>query len=541
VAHWTDVLSNVSLAEFVALALVTVTQWWRRRGRAAGWIALAFGIVGGLALALEIDPALVENPATAKSLLALTVLAPACLFAFVASLRTPGRPLRVAAALVTLALVGATFWLDDVPVGGRTTPPHFVLYQISFVVAYALLLGTVALRLLLASHGGPAVAAWRMRLFAVAVSGLMLPVVVGAVRAHGPTLELVTRLVTVVMGAFALTALALPGVVRLLVGRRSGLAFRRAVGELVSAGNSEEVAHHLLPDVCALVGASESALVSGDGTLVARYPLTVERDLRDVWGGEPVSAARSGQVRVRTTSGATHSLIVTITPYVAYFGTQELRELDQLSAMVGLAVERCEATEQMAFHASHDGLTGLANRALFLERLDEALHHVGRRRSSLAVLFVDLDRFKLVNDRADHTVGDTVLNEMARRLVAMTRGVDVVARFGGDEFVAFAEVDHEADARDMAERIRRGLRAPLRVGDIDLVVTASIGVVVTADASLTAAAVLRDADDAMYEAKRAGRDRLVVHCGTARDEARRRWGVAGPPARRPWTPRVSAG
>ena len=64
----------------------------------------------------------------------------------------------------------------------------------------------------------------------------------------------------------------------------------------------------------------------------------------------------------------------------------------------------------------------------------------------MAVIFIDLDRFKLVNDRADHSAGDIVLNEMANRLTAMTRGVDVVARFGGDEFVAFAEVDHEADA-----------------------------------------------------------------------------------------------
>ena len=81
------------------------------------------------------------------------------------------------------------------------------------------------------------------------------------------------------------------------------------------------------------------------------------------------------------------------------------------------------------------------------------------------MLFIDLDRFKLVNDRADHSAGDLVLNEMANRLTAMTRGVDVVARFGGDEFVAFAEVDHEDDALDMAERIRSGLSAPVAIGD----------------------------------------------------------------------------
>src|SRR6201986_4722095 len=135
--------------------------------------------------------------------------------------------------------------------------------------------------------------------------------------------------------------------------------------------------------------------------------------------------------------------------------------------------------EEMAFHASHDGLTGLANRAMFRERHDEAMRPVGRRRACLAVLFIDLDRFKLVNDRADHAAGDLVLCEMADRLTAMTRGVDLVARFGGDEFVAFAEVDHESDALDMAERIRTGLRAPVAVGSGQVTVTASIGVVMT--------------------------------------------------------------
>ena len=145
---------------------------------------------------------------------------------------------------------------------------------------------------------------------------------------------------------------------------------------------------------------------------------------------------------MRTHSGATHALAVKISPSMPYFGSEELRQLDQLAGMVGLAIERCEMAEQMAFQASHDGLTGLANRAMFMERLEEAMRHVGRRRAALAVLFIDLDRFKLVNDRADHSAGDRVLSEMANRLTAMTRGVDLVARFGGDEFVAFAEVDH---------------------------------------------------------------------------------------------------
>jgi diguanylate cyclase (GGDEF)-like protein len=227
---------------------------------------------------------------------------------------------------------------------------------------------------------------------------------------------------------------------------------------------------------------------------------------------------------------------VMISPYMPYFGSDELRKLDQLAGMIGLAIERCEMAEQMAYQASHDGLTGLPNRALFVERLEEALGHVGRRKRELAVMFIDLDRFKLVNDRADHSAGDLVLNEMADRLATMTRGVDVVARFGGDEFVAFAEVDHEEDAVDMAERIRRGLAVPIAVRDMHLSITASVGVVLTADGSATSGELLRDADDAMYAAKRAGRDQVVLHQSNARQEAHKKWGM-----RRTRTDRASAG
>jgi diguanylate cyclase (GGDEF)-like protein len=184
--------------------------------------------------------------------------------------------------------------------------------------------------------------------------------------------------------------------------------------------------------------------------------------------------------------------------------------------------------EQVAFQASHDALTGLANRTMFMERLDESLRHVGRRRTALSVMFIDLDRFKLVNDRADHSAGDVVLQQMASRLTAMTRGVDVVARFGGDEFVLFAEVDHERDAVEMAERIRQGLCVPVAVEGVSLTVTASIGVVVTSEAGSTAATLLREADNAMYEAKRSGRDQISLYRFNARDAANLKWGL-GPP------------
>ncbi len=379
-----------------------------------------------------------------------------------------------------------------------------------------------------------------MRLLALAVAGLEVQVVVAALALRGPTVELVTRALTVLMGLLFLVALVLPSFVRVFLSRKEDLAFRRAVGELVAAGDSRDVAEHLLPHVSALVGASKAALLASDGTVVARYPAWAndgdEDDWFDDWDDAEGSEFRRNRITVRTHSGATHQLAVRISPYMPYFGSEELRKLDQLAGMVGLAIERCEMAEQMAFQATHDGLTGLANRTLFMEKLEEALTHVGRRRNSLAVLFVDLDRFKLVNDRADHTAGDIVLNEMATRLIAMTRGVDVVARFGGDEFVALAEVDHEEDAVDMAERIRAGLSKPVTIGDAQLVITASVGIVVTADDNATPAALLRDADNAMYEAKRHGRDQVVVYRGNAREAANLKWGVS--PNR---VPRLNAG
>jgi diguanylate cyclase (GGDEF)-like protein len=535
VTHWTHVLSNVSLVEFVLLAILTTFQWLRQRIRGAGWVALSFAILGGLSLALKIDPGLVAHQYVAKSIVALLLVMPYCLFRFAATFRRPSLPVRAVAIVATVAIVLFTFALRYLPAPGFPGPPHFLAYRISFLVAFGFLCGCVVGSLFLAGRGEPPIAASRMHLLAIAVVGLEIQVVVAALGLQGPSVELVTQALTVVMGVLFLIALVLPSFVRVFLSRHEDAAFRRAVGELVAAGDSRDVAEHLLPHVCALVGASWAALLAEDGTVVARYPVWTDDDGPDPWDADH---SKNGQRRitVQTRSGAAHSLAVKISPSMPYFGSEELHKLDQLAGMVGLAIERCEMAEQIAFQASHDGLTGLANRTMFMERLEEALSHVGRRRAALAVLFIDLDRFKLVNDRADHSAGDRVLSEMGNRLTAMTRGVDLVARFGGDEFVAFAEVDHQDDALDMAERIRTGLSAPVDIGHAHLVVTASVGVVMTADESISPLALLRDADNAMYEAKRSGRDQVVLFHHHARELANRKWGLA--PTR---TRRLSAG
>jgi diguanylate cyclase (GGDEF)-like protein len=534
VEHWIQVLRDISLVEFVLLAALTALQWIRHRIRGAGWVALSFAILGGVSLVVKFAPGWVTHVTVGKVLIAVLLIMPYCLFRFATSFRAASDAVQVLAVAMTVAIVAFTFWLQYVPFSGAAPPPHWLAYRILFLAQFTFLFAYVVVRLFLAGIGEPPIAASRMRLLAVAVAGLQVPVVVSALALQGTTTALISEGLTVVAGVLFLTALVFPSFLRVLLRRREDIAFGEAMTELVSAGDSKDVGDRLLPHVCKLVGASEAALLTRDGAVVARYSTTADRKTRGRWdmrakGDRNGDLDRSrGQVRridVRTTGGNTHVLAVSISPYMPYFGSEELRKLDQLSSMVGLAIERCEMAEQMAFAASHDSLTGLANRSLFMERLEEALGHVGRRSSALALMFIDLDRFKLVNDRADHSAGDLVLKEMANRMTSMTRGVDLVARFGGDEFVALAEVNHEADAYEMADRIRRGLGEPIDFGDAQLEVTSSIGVVVTSDTSTASSHILQDADNAMYDAKRAGRDQVVMYHATPADTANRKWGV----------------
>jgi diguanylate cyclase (GGDEF)-like protein len=530
VEHWTRVLSDIALVEFVLLAALTALQWIRHRIRGAGWVALSFAILGGIALVLKFAPGWDAHTNVAKAVVALLLLMPYCLFRFATSFRQPSKVMRVIAIALTTGIVLFTFALSYVPSPGGVAPPFWVAYRVSFLVQFTFLFAYVVIRLFTAGMGEPPVAAFRMRLLALAVAGLEVQVVVAVLAVQGRSAALISEALAVVMGILFLTALVFPSFLRVALSRREDLAFSKAMTELVSAGDSRDVGDRLLPHVCALVGASKAVLLKRNGAVVAQYSTLADRKARGRWdirygNDRDLDKDEQRRINVRTTGGDTHVLAVRISPYMPYFGSEELKKLDQLAGMVGLAIERCEMAEQVAFAASHDSLTGLANRTLFLERLEEALGHVGRRSSSLALMFIDLDRFKLVNDRADHSAGDLVLKEMANRMTAMTRGVDLVARFGGDEFVALAEVDHEEDAYEMADRIRRGLSEPIDFGDAQLEVTSSIGVVVTSDTATPSALILRDADNAMYDAKRAGRDRVVMYQTKAQDLANRKWGV----------------
>jgi diguanylate cyclase (GGDEF)-like protein len=174
---------------------------------------------------------------------------------------------------------------------------------------------------------------------------------------------------------------------------------------------------------------------------------------------------------------------------------------------------------ELAHQALHDALTGLPNRLLVAERLDDALARAQRTGAGVAVLFIDLDRFKLINDGRGHAAGDVLLLTVAERLRRVVRASDVVGRFGGDEFVVVCEDQSAAsEASLVAGRIIDALREPVVVDGQEIFLSASIGIAVT-DGAGSPEGLLRDADAAMYRAKDKGRSRVEYFDDTMRTEA----------------------
>jgi diguanylate cyclase (GGDEF)-like protein/PAS domain S-box-containing protein len=183
--------------------------------------------------------------------------------------------------------------------------------------------------------------------------------------------------------------------------------------------------------------------------------------------------------------------------------------------------DRMEAEAALTYHALHDPLTGLPNRTLLLDRIEVALARSSRLRRSVAVLFLDLDRFKPINDSRGHATGDTVLQTVASRLRAAVRPSDTVGRLGGDEFVVVSEDASVWQATVLGERLIRALEKPFEVEGDEVFVTVSVGIAI-AETAVSADELLRDADVAMYQAKQRGRARCEFFDEAMRTEAARR-------------------
>ena len=260
-------------------------------------------------------------------------------------------------------------------------------------------------------------------------------------------------------------------------------AFSQMLGRGTSALLEAELKSLVHPDDLAALQGPVEKLVKGDLASVQTELRGRHLDGSDVWMSLNISLARDWQFK-------THNLIV---------------QAQDVSA-------RRRAEAELYHNAYHDSLTQLSNRAHFDEQLNRAIARVQRHPAQrFAVMYLDFDRFKLVNDSLGHRAGDELLVSVGKRLRAMLRPTDVLARLGGDEFAILVEDLHrQRDAIDLAERVHRELEKPIRLGTMDVTVSASIGITFSTNNYQSSDQIIRDADIAMYKAKSRGKAQYAV-------------------------------
>ena len=246
-----------------------------------------------------------------------------------------------------------------------------------------------------------------------------------------------------------------------------------------------------------MVGYSAEELKNRELRDVFERPAAVD-EIRQQLDGTPT--LRGVEIEMRRRDGERVSALAN----VSLLGRGE-RALVHMTA-VDIS-DRKRAEEQIEFQAYHDALTQLPNRRMFVERLELSLLTAKRSRGNVAVLFIDLDRFKTINDTLGHSVADALLLEIAQRLRSCVRQTDTVARYGGDEFtIILPDLYQAEDAAQVAEKILERVIEPVVVGSTSIEVSVSIGIAVYPYDGVDIDALLRNADDAMYRAKQAGRN-----------------------------------
>lgn len=232
-----------------------------------------------------------------------------------------------------------------------------------------------------------------------------------------------------------------------------------------------------------------------------------------------------GEIGFRSPDGIMRTMSIVLQIVRAKDGT-----VQHFSAIARDITDAKQLQDELTRQATHDALTGLPNRVLFLRKLAEALERSRTLKRGVAVLFVDLDKLKDVNDNIGHGVGDQLLNTIAKRLVAATRPSDLVARIGGDEFVVLCDgLSDEHIAMDVAERVRQAMTGQVILQGVEIFTSASVGIALATDALLdeetpadAAVTLLRNADTAMYRAKQRGRGRSELYSDEMRRHAKER-------------------
>lgn len=228
---------------------------------------------------------------------------------------------------------------------------------------------------------------------------------------------------------------------------------------------------------------------------------------QQMWQDLLGNGAWSGEIWNRRKSGEVYPEWLNITAITGQGG--------QISNFIGVFSDITHIKEQEAQllkQASHDDLTGLPNRNLLLDRLEQAINRTYRDNRGLAVLFIDLDGFKDINDLHGHDAGDKVLVELAQRYLLILRREDTVARIGGDEFVVIlGGIGHLNDARAIADKVLEQTNLPISVGSYSVTVGCSIGIAIQFSEVEDAELLIRYADQAMYRAKHGGKNRIETY------------------------------
>ena len=502
---------------FVVLGAAAIVEWLRRRGRARAYLALALGALGAVAALSEIQT-LTHQAALLSGMPSLLffLLSAYGLLLFRNEVLSYPRWLLPAALIAGLALSVAT--VLGTAAGSRGVA---MAAGLTVLLLWAAAIAEPAVRFWLASRGVTAVQRARLRSLTLGYGGLLLIVLVDVLTFRSPmatTVQVATTVFGILLLPVLYVSLSPPLLLRHAWRAPEEEAFREAVRPLLLyTPEGDELAAEALRWAMRLIGADAGFIASTD-RIIARHgiddaALEMLRSLpRNGTASVPMPGRRGEAIVVGLPLASGPGVLAVVTGRLTpFFGKEELGRLEEYATSLTAALDRVALTERLADLAATDSLTALPNRRTFDAHWEEEGRRAERYQHALAVIAVDIDHFKLINDKFGHTAGDEVLRSVAVALNAGLRAGDMAARLGGEEFGVLLPHTEVEGATEVAQRIRTAVAEGLSLPDGSQC-TISAGVAAFPGLPV---AVLRDAaDQALYDAKAQGRNRVMAAPGT---------------------------